>query len=119
MNQIAELLAHEGDSPTELAMQAAIRDLVSRVEASQLTWTDAKPTVPGWYWWRDEVDATAEDWQVVWIYARVYRPNRGELSVSPNDGGGDLLSRFPGQFAGPIPLPADITSAAPSPAAEG
>lgn len=90
------------------AMEAdLIRRLVARVEASRLVWTDAKPTVPGWYWWRNDVDATAEDWQVVWIYTRVYRPNRGELSVSPNDGGGDLLSRFPGQFAGPIPPPVE------------
>lgn len=70
---------------------ASVREL----EAG-LTWTDAKPTVPGWYWWRPPYSypemihlfRITEDSPLI-----MYRRN------------GTYMAPCVGQFAGPIPAP--------------
>ena len=62
-----------------------------------MTWTNEKPTVAGWYWYRDEYGA------------RVILTIQGPRGLIANDSGssGHFLSLdyFPAQFAGPIPKP--------------
>lgn len=71
--------------------------IVREDERLQLTWTDAKPTTEGWYWWRQ-------------------RPETAELIVYVYDASGGLHVQFPddeiqrledvnGQWAGPIAQP--------------
>jgi len=62
----------------------------------ELAWTDAKPTVPGWYWWRDS--HWTEPIRVIELDGRLGVPG---VEV------GDLDPLPEGQFAGPIPPPAD------------
>ena len=55
-----------------------------------LAWTDAKPTVPGWYWRRDDINQ---------------EPCIGYYDPK-NWFGTEWMRDLPGQFAGPIPPPA-------------
>lgn len=76
-----------------------IHRLVARVEASQLAWTDAKPAVPGWYWWRAP-------------YSRPEMVHLFNVSDCPpmlvmDRRNGTYMPPDVGQFAGPIPHPAD------------
>jgi hypothetical protein len=57
-----------------------------------MTWTTEKPTVPGWYWYR-EIEGEPE------ILA-IYKDN-GQLLIS-----GIGLQEFPGEWAGPLKPPA-------------
>lgn len=95
-------------TPTELAELRADIDKVESLKGSisnsairlatppPLAWTDAKPTVPGWYWIRSK---RGEEF----IAEVVANRRRGGLVVY-NDAGDRLLEVF-GQFAGPIPPP--------------
>jgi len=68
-----------------------------------LAWTDAKPTVPGfWYWRPGPDDNDPVDWEVLDLNhitnGRLYRVLIGQSLAVPTKG----------QFAGPIPLPVDL-----------
>ena len=64
------------------------------VPAPSLVWSDAKPTVPGWYWWKNEDD----NFYIVWYSDDVF-------NVSGRVHGAKNIS---GQFAGPIPEPEEV-----------
>ena len=68
--------------------------LVARVREleSGLTWTDAKPTVPGWYWHRSQAGQRAD--------IGYYQDEQILL-----DGCLEWVIHLKGQFAGPIPAP--------------
>jgi hypothetical protein len=57
-----------------------------------MTWTTEKPTVPGWYWYR-EIEGEPE-------ILSIYKDN-GQLLIS-----GIGLQEFPGEWAGPLEPPA-------------
>lgn len=60
-----------------------------------MRWTSEKPSKPGWYWWRNMQSDPPEPPQPVeiyWVNHLVYGPM---LHVS----------RFEGEWAGPIELP--------------
>lgn len=59
-------------------------------------WTDVKPTVPGWYWYRESASEHPDSWEIV-----DYRD--GE--IIDEDGFIFHPDEFTGQFAGPIPQP--------------
>lgn len=63
---------------------------------AELTWTDAKPTVPGWYWWR-RID---EKYDERTVFVDVVD---GELKMRIRS----FWQEPFGQFAGPIPVPAE------------
>lgn len=67
---------------------------------AKLVWTDAKPTAPGWYWWRATSRTSPT---MVYVKHRSFSDDRETLYVF-NRG---PLSEVPGQFAGPIPLPTE------------
>ena len=73
--------------PARIVMEGE-PDRIRELEAG-LTWTDAKPTVPGWYWFRTDADC--------------------EPTVSYYDTknwfGREWMAQLDGQFAGPIPTP--------------
>lgn len=75
---------------------------------AKLVWTDAKPTVPGWYWWRPYAEAPINEWAVVEVWTKEVGRNKGEL-VTRKFGFGNLVSEWTGQFAGPIPQPTEAT----------
>jgi hypothetical protein len=56
-----------------------------------MTWTTQKPTVPGWYWYR-EIEGEPE-------ILSIYKDN-GQLLIS-----GIGLQEFPGEWVGPLESP--------------
>lgn len=70
-------------------------DRAAELEAG-LPWTDAKPTVPGWYWYRDDVSDHRESWAML--------EYRNDETVY-DEGFSHPVDEFAGQFAGPIPHP--------------
>jgi hypothetical protein len=60
-----------------------------------LRWTEEKPTEPGWYWYRGEVDDA--DPLIVEV-------DRAGYFQWP-DGGFQEVKLTKGEWAGPIPLP--------------
>ncbi len=64
---------------------------------NELTWTDAAPTEPGWYWWRKRAGKVP-------VVVELERMDDGRLRRTDVDvfvpGGGTY-----GQLAGPIPEP--------------
>lgn len=60
-------------------------------------WTDAKPTVPGWWWWERSPTAGVEIVQVT-IGVRLIADIGGRYHP---------ISELPGRWSGPIPHPAD------------
>ena len=75
--------------------------LVRELEAERagLAWTDAKPTVPGWYWWKRSPDCAAE----------VIEVDIGVRLFAAISGGCVPVADMFGQFAGPIPPPTEAT----------
>lgn len=67
-----------------------------------LAWTDAKPTVPGWYWFKGPLQKTVK---VVEI--RTLCDEDDELVIGHPIRYMPLATCF-GQFAGPIPLPVGL-----------
>ncbi len=70
-----------------------------------MTWTYAKPTEPGWYWWRN-IDELEEGHTVVWV-----NTVNGKLKVMMIDGWSAALDDLEkmvdsGQWAGPLQPPA-------------
>ena len=63
-----------------------------------MIWTTKKPTKVGWYWYRNDEGS-------VWI-ERVVRRNR-RLALEGTAGYIYLSTRYPGQWAGPIPEPTE------------
>lgn len=62
------------------------------------TWTSEPPTVPGWYWWREEsIDDT-----IVEIYECA-----GCLTVDGQAMEGIPLKGLTGEWAGPLELPGE------------
>jgi hypothetical protein len=61
-----------------------------------MKWTPAKPTLPGWYWWRTNTVITRR-----WVL-------QGIIHID-GDGycrhEGEYVSKLDGQWAGPIPSP--------------
>ena len=75
-----------------------------------LTWTDEKPTKPGWYWYEDE------DYGPVPVYVEwtgfVDVPAARQLSVTMACGDDfdqplDEVANLTGQWAGPLNMPKD------------
>ena len=69
---------------------ALARHAATNLAAPPLVWSDAKPTVPGWYWRRDDINQ---------------EPCIGYYDPK-NWFGTEWMRDLPGQFAGPIPPPA-------------
>ena len=69
--------------------------LIMRIANSPLVWTDAKPTVPGWYWYRDELGDHRELWGML-------KYPGGETIFDEG------FSHPLDEFAGPIPAPKEI-----------
>lgn len=70
-----------------------------------MTWSTTKPTVPGWYWWR-------ENGVVYMAGVTVKGPSTPYLAVALVDPEGGVIMRtilsdltLAGQWAGPIPAP--------------
>jgi hypothetical protein len=63
---------------------------------AELVWTTDKPTVPGWYWWRDETHAPSvirvDDDLLIFLY---------EEYLTPDELGGE--------YGGPISEPREAT----------
>lgn len=62
-----------------------------------MTYTDKKPTKPGWYWWKNDAHQ---------IKPRIIYVDQDLLTECFSDMWTSVLSRD-GQFAGPIPEPVD------------
>jgi hypothetical protein len=69
-----------------------------------VTWTSAKPTVPGWYWFC--VPARSPRKWVVEI--GVFDGKPYDMSHDP-DTEGDATDEVAGEWAGPIPEPTEAT----------
>lgn len=65
-------------------------------------WTDQKPTVPGYWWFRGAPYESSEDWCVFQVWEE-----EGLFSVSYKDQPVDeMMKKWPhGQWAGPIEEP--------------
>jgi hypothetical protein len=61
-----------------------------------MTWTSEKPTVEGWYWYRDDLGA-----RVILVMDDV----KGLFAVDVFTGESLPLDGLSDQFAGPIPKP--------------
>jgi hypothetical protein len=61
-----------------------------------MTWTKDKPTVPGWYWYRNPHG-------FVWV--ENIDEKDGELCAVSTAGVMYLVENYPGEWAGPLPLP--------------
>ena len=73
-------------------------DRAAELEAG-LTWTEAKPTVPGWYWWRPPYSYP----EMIHLFritedSPLIMDRRNGIYMAPDVG----------QFAGPIPQPEEI-----------
>lgn len=69
-----------------------------------LAWTDAKPTVPGWYWHR----YGPRDGDAPTVVEIAIHPKRAKLmTVWAAHSTDDWTELLEGQFAGPIPLPTE------------
>lgn len=79
-------------------MDIASLHILSMVSRTPLVWTDAKPTVPGWYWHR----YGPRDGDAPTVHELAFNESTGELGV---DRGIEWCELFDGQFAGPIPQP--------------
>lgn len=62
-----------------------------------LTWTDAPPKVPGWYWFKGEYGI-----RIAWIKHDSRKMNELYAVIG---GVGNWMSTLHGQWAGPIPEP--------------
>jgi hypothetical protein len=60
-----------------------------------LTWTQTKPSVPGWYWWRGNYYAP----EVVCVYL-LNGPDTDQLAIDEVE-----IDRHEGEWAGPIEPP--------------
>lgn len=93
---MAEILCRQRDEA-----HAEIVKLKTQLEETELAWTDAKPTVPGLWLYR----LSAADVPLQWCVFNVVEVN-GQLVHDVSDGEYEPI-RDDGQFAGPIPHPAD------------
>lgn len=76
-------------------------DRAAELEAG-LPWTDAKPTVPGWYWHR----YGPRDGDAPTVVEIAIHPKRAKLmTVWAAHSTDDWTELLEGQFAGPIPQP--------------
>lgn len=69
-----------------------------------MKWTREKPTQPGWYWWR----APRKRPRVLLVSAYAFTKTRYQDGL-----GGDVYlveNMVPGEWAGPIPEPEEVTS---------
>jgi hypothetical protein len=62
-----------------------------------MTWTSEKPTVPGWYWYRDNAVPS----RIVEVSTR----SGGALWVTRMQRNGCFVDRLYGQWSGPIEPP--------------
>lgn len=62
-----------------------------------LEWTDSRPKVPGWYWFKDEYGI-----RIAWIKHDSRKMNELYAVIG---GVGNWMSTLHGQWAGPIPEP--------------
>lgn len=70
-----------------------------------MTWTDKKPTVPGWYWWRFNPIRRAHVMEI----SRQHVANDDVFTVGTAV---LFLDEVPGEWSGPIPLPTDAPAQA-------
>lgn len=65
-----------------------------------MTWTNDKPTSPGWYWLR----ASKRGWRdcIMWVDEQ-----DGELYIDVGDCDSEPIIEIDGQWSGPIALPED------------
>lgn len=91
--------------PARLVMDGE-PDRAAELEAG-LPWTDAKPTVPGWYWHR----YGPRDGDAPTVVEIAIHPKRAKLmtvwAAHSTDDTDDWTELLEGQFAGPIPLPTE------------
>lgn len=88
IEELATIQATVGDTEFALRQQLA---------ALRLTWTTARPTVAGRYWYKD-LDGTH--------ILMIERVHHTDLFVS-YEGSLTPLNEYHGEFAGPIPLPTE------------
>ncbi len=70
-----------------------------------MTWTTTKPTVPGWYWWREPEHNDNEP-----EIGHVFKDDlTAELRVlwTTDCPFADLVKEYDGQWAGPLEPPAE------------
>lgn len=83
------------------------RDYCRQVDRERgiLEWTTEKPTVPGWYWFCGRYcSSSLMEHKIM----RVYDDEHGGMRFPSADHGPDeLVDRWVGQWAGPIPEPSD------------
>lgn len=86
--------------PARIVMEGE-PDRAAELEAG-LPWTDAKPTVPGWYWHR----YGPRDGDAPTVVEIAIHPKRAKLmTVWAAHSTDDWTELLEGQFAGPIPQP--------------
>lgn len=103
-----ELSAQHQDRETRFKLErqliktTAERDAaVQELKRLQLTWTTARPTVAGWYWWDH---GGAKTLRYVHCVTQAVPPI---LRVECPDGWFEDLDKVDGEWAGPIPLPTE------------
>ena len=68
----------------------------------RLTWTRARPTVPGWYWWRENQLCTNQEH---WTVLRIRQEHIDKHDVITIGTQVYFVQETPGEWAGPIPHP--------------
>lgn len=92
----AESLKVKNPELLEYCGPTSVGGLITRIASSPLVWTDAKPTVPGWYWWR----APYSHPEMIHLF-RITE----DSPLIMNRRNGTYMAPNVGQFAGPIPQP--------------
>ncbi len=81
--------------------QVARDAFLAITDSAPLTWTDAKPTVPGLYLWRFDELAPMHKWKLIVV---IQHHMTGNLVQLRSDGTA-LNGVLSGQFSGPFPAP--------------
>mgnify|MGYP001619479552 CR=1 FL=1 len=71
----------------------------ARAARERAVWTDEKPTVPGWYWWRRK--STSQRKKIIHVLAKGRKPYLFYVYGLRYSS----YRVFTGQWAGPIPAP--------------
>lgn len=105
LNATVERLTAERDEAIRVGRENA-QTFADREARLALTWTTAKPTEEGRWWWRHNAASEAKIYRLIrWPIANDYRTfwcDTGSGWLRPDDLGGE--------WAGPIPLPKEVQS---------